>query len=168
MFYYYLSPSRILKFDQDDLSYYAAHKIMCRGNHYFVADYGSQISISSRYRIKPYAREGKDFRFLNGDSNDFRRENLEILNIYHGVTPEMKNGQYVYTVRIHVRGNYLVGRYVSMTEAAIAYNKAVDILRENGFSKNYSVNYIEGLPSGKYAELYDRLQISARIRSCRP
>ena len=55
-----------------------------------------------------------------------------------------------------------------MTEAAIAYNKAVDILRENGFSKNYSVNYIEGLPSGKYAELYDRLQISARIRSCRP
>ncbi|RKJ21033.1 hypothetical protein D7X48_05720 [bacterium D16-50] len=168
MFYYYLSPSRILKFDQDDLSYYAAHKIMCRGNHYFVADYGSQISISSRYRIRPYAREGKDFRFLNGDSNDFRRENLEILNIYHGVTPEMKNGQYVYTVRIHVRGNYLVGRYVSMTEAAIAYNKAVDILRENGFSKNYSVNYIEGLPSGKYAELYDRLQISARIRSCRP
>lgn len=80
----------------------------------------------------------------------------------------MQSSGNVYTVRIHVRGNYLVGRYVSMTEAAIAYNKAVDILRENGFSKNYSVNYIEGLPSGKYAELYDRLQISARIRSCRP
>lgn len=168
MFYYYLSPVRILKFDLEDLSYYASHKIMCRGNHYFVADYGSQISIASRYRIRPYAREGRDFRFLNGDSTDFRRENLEILNVYHGVTPEMKNGQYVYTVRIHIRGNYLVGRYDSMTEAAIAYNKAVNTLKKNGISKNFSINYIEGLPSGKYAEIYDRLRISARICSYEP
>ena len=34
---YYLSPSHVLKFDPDDLFYYSSHKIMRRGNHYFVA-----------------------------------------------------------------------------------------------------------------------------------
>jgi len=167
MFYYYLSPSQILKFDPDDLFYYATHKIMCRGNHYFVSDYGSQVSIATRYGIKPYAKEGRDFRFLNGDPNDFRRENLEILNIYHGVALEYKNGQYRYTVRIHIKGNYLVGRYNSATEAAIAYNKAADILRKNGITKNYPQNYIEDLSPRKYAEIYTTLPISPRITEYR-
>lgn len=168
MFYYYLSPTDSLKFDPDDLFYYSSHKIMQRGGHYFVADYGMQVSIVSRYGIKPYAREGIDFRFINGDSTDFRRENLEILNIYRGVTREQKKGQYVYTVRIHVRGNYLVGRYADQTEAAIAYNKAIDVLRKNGFRKNFTPNYIEGLPPRRYVEIYTAIQISPRLYQCRP
>lgn len=36
LFYYYLSPHHVLKFDMEDLFYYSSHKIMCRGNHYFV------------------------------------------------------------------------------------------------------------------------------------
>lgn len=168
-FCYYLSPSHVLKFDPDDLFYYSSHKIMCRGNHYFVADYGMQVSIATRYGIKPYAREGKDFRFINGDSTDFRRENLEILNIYHGVTLEQqKNGQYLHTVRIHVRGNYLVGRYFSELEAAIAYNKAIDILKKNGCIKKYTPNYIEGISPSKYAEIYTSLHVSPRIWNYRP
>ena len=168
-FRYYLSPSHVLKFDPDDLFYYSSHKIMCRGNHYFVADYGMQVSIATRYGIKPYAREGKDFRFINGDSTDFRRENLEILNVYHGVTLEQqKNGQYLYTVRIHVKGNYLVGRYSSELEAAIAYNKAIDILKKNGSPKKYTPNYIEGLSPRKYAEIYTSLHVSPNIENCRP
>lgn len=168
MFYYYLSPTHSLKFDPDDLFYYSSHRIMQRGGHYFVADYGMQVSIVSRYGIKPYAREGIDFRFINGDSTDFRRENLEILNIYHGVTIEQKKGQYLYTVRIHVRGNYLVGRYADQTEAAIAYNKAIDVLRKNGFRKNFMPNYIEGLPPRRYVEIYTSVQISPRLYQCRP
>lgn len=168
MFYYYLSPTHSLKFDPDDLFYYSSHKIMHRGGHYFVADYGMQVSIVSRYGIKPYAREGIDFRFINGDSTDFRRENLEILNIYHGVTREQKKGQYVYTVRIHVKGNYLVGRYADQTEAAIAYNKAIDVLKKNGFLKNFTPNYIEGLPPRRYVEIYTAIQISPRLYQCRP
>lgn len=168
-FCYYLSPSRVLKFDPDDLFYYSSHKIMCRGNHYFVADYGMQVSIVTRYGIKPYAREGKDFRFINGDATDFRRENLEILNVYHGVTLEQqKSGQRLYTVRIHVRGNYLVGRYSSELEAAIAYNKAIDILKKNGSTKNYTPNYIDGLSPSRYAEIYTSLHISPHIADCRP
>lgn len=166
--YYYLSPTLTLKFDPDDLFYYSSHKIMQRGGHYFVADYGMQVSIVSRYGIKPYAREGIDFRFINGDPTDFRRENLDIINIYQGVTVEQKRGQYLYTVRIHVRGNYLVGRYPDQTEAAIAYNKAIDVLRKNGFRKKFTPNYVEGLSPSRYAEIYTSVQISPRLYQCRP
>jgi len=85
-FHYYFSPEEKLKFDIDDLFYYSSHKIMRRGRHFFVADYGMQINIMSRYGIKNYAVEGRDFRFVNEDNTDFRYENIEILNTYHGVT----------------------------------------------------------------------------------
>ncbi len=168
MFYYYLTPTQILKFDMDDLFYYSSHKIMCRGNHYFVADYGMQVNLASRYGIKNYAVEGKDFCFINGDSTDFRRENIKILNTYHGVRSEIKNGQYIYTVRIHIYGNNLVGRYTSEEEAAIAYNKAIDILHKNGIRKNYTPNYIEGMSPSRYADIYTKLEISPRIVNYRP
>lgn len=168
MFYYYLSPSKALKFDVDDLFYFSSHKIMCRGNRYFVADYGLQVSVASRFRIKPYARPGKDFLFLNGDDTDFRRENIQILNVYHGVTAERKKGQYLYTVRIHVNGNHIVGRYPDEVQAAVAYNKAVDVLRKNGFRKNYAQNFVEELSPSRYAEIYSGLQISPGIAALRP
>lgn len=169
LFYYYLSPSHVLKFDLDDLFYYSSHKIMCRGRHYFVADYGLQVSITSRYGIRPYAKEGRDFRFINNDTCDFRRENLEILNVYNGVSyNRQKNGQYSYTVRIHIKGNYIVGRYPSEWEAAIAYNKAIDILKKNGVTKKYTPNYIEGLSPSKYADIYTKVTVSPKIINYRP
>lgn len=163
MFYYYLSPSHVLKFDPDDLFYYSSHKIMCRGNHYFVADYGMQVTIASRYGLKAYAREGRDYCFRNGDNTDFRRENIQIFNVYHGVRRELVKGKWLYAVRIHINGSPLVGRYPTETEAAIAYNKAIDILKKKGSKKNYIPNYIEGLSPSKYAELYTQLDISPRI-----
>lgn len=162
-FYYYMTPEHILKFDMDDLFYYSSHKIMCRGNHYFVADYGMQVNIASRYGIKNYAVAEVDFRFINGDCTDFRRENIEILNSYHGVRMEEKNGRSVYHVRIHIKGNFRVGIYDTDIEAAIAYNKAIDILKRNGVTKNFSPNYIEGLSPREYAEIYSRLPIAEGI-----
>ena len=67
LFYYYLSPHHVLKFDMEDLFYYSSHKIMCRGNHYFVADYGMQQTLTSRYGIKSYGVPGVDYCFVNGD-----------------------------------------------------------------------------------------------------
>lgn len=164
-FYYYLSPEHILKFDSDDLFYYSSHKIMRRGNHYFVADYGMQVNIASRYGIKNYAVLGVDYVFLNGDRLDFRRENLEIRNSYHGVRTVLKKGRYVFSVRIHVNGYYKVGTYPDMITAAIAYNKAVDILHQNGLKKNYSINYVENISPSKYADIYSQLTISPAIYS---
>lgn len=163
LFYYYMSPSHILKFDMDDLFYYSSHKIMRRGGHYFVADYGMQVNIASRYGIKNYAVEDVDYRFINGDSTDFRRENLEILNTYHGVRRTEKNGQHVYTVRIHIKGNYVVGTYPTEWEAAIAYNKAIDILKRNGVTKNFTPNYIEGISPREYADIYTAVSISPKV-----
>ena len=44
---------------------------MKRGGHLFVADYGMQINIMSRYGIKNYAVLGKDYRFINEDTYDY-------------------------------------------------------------------------------------------------
>jgi hypothetical protein len=164
-FYYYLSPDHILKFDLDDLFYYSSHKIMCRGKHYFVADYGMQVNIASRYGIKNYGVEGVDFIFINGDSTDFRRENIEIRNVYHGVRKEIKGSKSVYCARIHIRGNYQIGTYQTDIEAAIAYNKAIDILQKKGVTKQYTPNYIENLSAREYADIYSRIRISPKLLS---
>ncbi len=168
MFFYYLSPTHVLKFDMDDLFYFASHKIMCRGNHYFVADYGMQVNIASRFGIKSYAVPGRDFRFINQDKTDFRRENLEILNTFHGVITEPDNPHFPYTVRIHLNGNYLVGRYSTEWEAAIAYNKAIDILKKKGVTKEFLPNYIEGISPSRYADIYTKVKISHKLMQYTP
>ena len=71
-FYYYLTRTIRLTFDIDDLFFYASHKISRRGGHLFVADYGMQLSIHTRYGIKNYAVLDKDYRFINGDIHDYR------------------------------------------------------------------------------------------------
>lgn len=129
---------------------------MKRGGHYFVADFGMQVNILNRYGIKNYAVPGRDYRFENGDTTDFRRENLIILNRYHGVSYEKEKG--LYLSKIHVRGNYVIGRYTTMEEAAIAYNKAVDILKKAGCPKAFVPNYVE---------IYRQVCMPKSIHACR-
>ncbi len=167
-FLYYLSPGNALKFDIDDLFYYSSHKIMKRGSHLFVADYGSQLSVLQRYGIKSYAVEGRDYRFANGDPNDLRYENIIILNRYHGVRQYAEKGFIRYKAVIHVKSNYVVGRYKTEAEAAIAYNKAADILIKNGIKKNYQLNYVEELTASQYAEIYLKLDVSEKIKTLKP
>ena len=168
MFYYYLSQNLILKFDLDDLFYFSSHKIMCRGRHFFVADYGMQVNIANRFGIKNYAVQGRDYCFINGDPMDFRRVNIKILNTYHGVSEIQKGGQLLYAARIHIKGNYLIGRYATPLEAAIAYNKAIDLLKEKGYDRNYQPNYIDGLSPKTYAEVYSQVRLSHKLRSFDP
>ena len=162
-FLYYLSPSKPLKFDIEDLFYYSSHKIMQRGSHLFVADYGSQVSILQRYGIKSYAVEGRDYRFANDDPNDFRYENIIILNRYRGVRQYAEKGFLKYKAVIHIKSNYVVGKYNSEAEAAIAYNKAADILIKNGIKKNFQLNYVEDLSPSQYADLYMKIKIAPKI-----
>ena len=160
MFSYYLSPDRVLKFDMDDLFYFSAHKIMQRGGHLFVSDYGSQITLYTRYGIRPYAVEGVDYKFMNGDSLDFRRQNLKVLNSYHGVRPGARGK---FHARIHLNGYFHIGTYETALEAAVAYNKSVDIVRRAGCKKNFLQNYIEEITPRQYAELYFKLPVSDNI-----
>ncbi|MBO6015052.1 MAG: hypothetical protein J6P60_00495 [Lachnospiraceae bacterium] len=165
-FNYYFSKDEFLSFDLDDLFYYSRHKIMKRGGHLFVADYGMQVNILNRYGIKNYAVVDRDYRFINGDQTDFRYSNIEIINRYHGVLLTQKGDSSCYRAVIHIVGNTLIGTYPTEQEAAIAYNKAVDILRSAGSTKNYPVNYIDGISPKTYAEIYTNIRISDKI--CHP
>lgn len=162
-FLYYIDRDLVLKFDVDDLFYYARHKILRRGGRLFTSEYGMQTSIFTRYGIKNYAVPGKDFRFINGDSTDFRYSNIEIINRYHGVSKHFKKNIPVYLAKININGYYIIGRYTTEEEAAIAYNKAVNILRDKGLSKNFPQNYIDGLDEITYAAIYQRIRISRKI-----
>lgn len=162
-FNYYLTPSVVFKFDIDDLFYYAVHKISKRKGHFWVADYGMQVNLYSRYKIKPHAVLNRDYRFINGDKYDFRYANIEIINQYNGVY-KVKRGVYdKYQAKILVNGLYTIGTYDTEIEAAIAYNKAADIISKAVKGKKFRQNYIETLSAKEYAAKYIKLQISDRI-----
>lgn len=167
-FEYYLSEEKILKFDVDDLFFYSTHTIMKRGGHLFVADYGMQLNILNRYGIKNFAVPGKDYRFVNGDDTDFRYKNIDIINRYYGVTKEEQNGRIIYAAKIHINGDFLIGRFREESEAAIAYNKAVDILGEKCIPIRYTKNYIDGLNSSDYLKRYEQIKIPKKIRDYNP
>lgn len=164
-FSYYLGIHRELKFDIDDLFYYSSHKILQRQGHLYVNDYGMQVTLLSRYGIKNHAVCGRDYRFVNGDADDYRYSNIEVINPYFGVTKFEKNGQFRFRTRIHINGNYTIGTYRSAVHAAVAYNKAVDLARQAGIPKAFPENYIEELSAHEYADIYTTVSISAKYIS---
>ncbi len=164
-FIYYINKKILLKFDIDDLFYYAHHKIMKRGGHLFVSDYGMQVTILSRYGIKNYAVAGRDYRFANGDNTDYRYGNIEIINRYHGVTKSFRKGFPIYTAKIHINGDYIIGRYPTDIEAAIAYNKAAGLMKGKGIMKDFPENYINEINEIEYARIYHSVKISKRLRN---
>ena len=164
-FLYYLAPDLELKFDTDDLFYYSSHRILKRGGHLYVNEYGMQTSLLSRYGIRSYAVEGKDYRFVNGDTYDYRYENIENINPFYGVSKIYHNSKPAYLAQIHIRGNYQIGIYDSDVKAAIAYNKAVDLGKTYGIDKNYPTNYIPALSASAYADLYTAVHLSKSLRN---
>ncbi len=163
-FLYHFSPAVTFTFDTDDLFYYSSHKIMARQGHYFVSDYGMQVNIFSRYGIKNYSVKNRDYRHINGDEFDFRYENLEIINRFHGVFRTGTPGNYTYKAKIHIRSTYVIGTFADEITAAIAYNKAIDTLRDGGLERNFTENYIENLSGKEYAEIYSKIEMPKRIR----
>ena len=120
-----------------------------------------------RYGIKSYAVEGRDYRFANDDPTDLRYENVIILNRYRGVRQFAEKGFLKYKAVIHIKSNYVVGKYNTEAEAAIAYNKAADILMKNGINKNFQLNYVEDLSASQYADIYMKVRISQKIYELR-
>ncbi len=165
-FSYYLSPSVVLKFDIDDLFFYSEHRIQERGGHLFCENYGTQVSIRSRYGIHPFSVLGRDYRFRNGDNTDFRYENIEVINRYMGVEKVRIRYQTKWQASVNVRGVMRLGVYDSEEEAAVAFNKALDMLESIGQKKTgLTPNYVEDLPASKYADIYTDLTLSDRFLS---
>lgn len=162
-FLYYYDKTTCYKFDVDDLFYYSNHKIMKRNGHLFVADYGMQVNILSRYGIKNYSVAGKDYIFMNDDPTDFRYKNIKVINKYNGVSVNNTNGQSIFIAKIHINGDYIIGRYTKEEDAAIAYNKAGELLVKAGIINSYQKNYIENFNSIQYASRYNLVKISKNI-----
>lgn len=161
-FSYYLSPSEELKFDIDDLFFYSSHRILRRQGHLYTNDYGMQVSLLSRYGIKPYGVLNRDYRFVNGDSMDLRYSNIEIISKYNGVTAISTASGIKYRVFIHINGIYKIGTYKTEPHAAVAYNKAVDLALAHGIRKNFMQNYVTEYSAKEYADLYVKTKISAK------
>jgi len=167
-FHYYLTPDQVFTFDAEDLFFYANHKIQKRGNRLFTADYGMQLTLGTRYGIKPYAVIGRDYEFINGDTMDYRYENIKLLSHYTGVFPiynASRNMLVSYKVLIHFKGNYTVGIFSDEDTAAIAYNKAADYINSTPYRKKYNINFIENKTAREYAEIYSQIDISHMIQS---
>ncbi|MCR5784633.1 MAG: hypothetical protein K6G40_03190 [Eubacterium sp.] len=162
-FSYYLDDKTELKFDIDDLFYFSSHTILRRGSHLFVNDYGMQLTILSRFGLKPYSVIGRDYEFNNGDIYDFRYSNITIKNLYHGVIIQTTAEGEMYRSQIHINGYIKLGLFNTPEEAAICYNKAVDFLKENGKGRNYPTNYIIEMSPKVYADIYTRINLPELI-----
>ncbi len=163
-FLYFYSPEVRYRFDADDLFYYSNHKIMKRGSHLFVADYGMQVNILGRYGIRSHAVAGRDYVFANGDETDLRYDNIKIINRYYGVTKVDNNGRDQYVAKIHINGDVIIGKYATENEAAVAYNKAVYLLKEAGVETAYPENYLEDITELQYVALFNKVRLSDNIR----
>lgn len=162
-FEYYLDADTVLRFDASELFYYTHHSIQRRGGHLFVADYGSQVNILSRYGIRSFAVSGRDYTFRNGDKLDFRSGNVVIINRFMGVRSAVSKGKTEYITRIHVNGDLVVGHYSDELDAAIAYNKAADLLEAAGVRDNFNRNYLEDMSTAEYRIRYQKVKISKRL-----
>ena len=162
-FYYYLNTEDIYKFDADDLFFYASHKLMKRGNHLFVSSFGNQENILSRYGIRPHSVQDRDYRFKNDDKYDLRYSNVEVLNPYYGVERAGVKGKKKYKAVINIKGKFVIGYYETMEIAAVAYNKAVNCLKNKNVTSDYPLN--TGLPFDKeeYIKIYESIRISEKI-----
>ena len=158
-FSYYLDPELELKFDMEDLFYYSEHAIMRRGRHLFVSAYGMQENILGRYGIGSFAVPGRDYIFVNGDDTDFRYSNIKVINPYSGIKAVTEGMTTFYETKIHLNGDWKLGRFPSMELAAVAYNKALDEARKHGLKPRSSYIYLEDLNARQYAELYSSVKL---------
>lgn len=162
-FLYFLSEHTALIFNTDDLFYYSNHRIISRGGYYYVNDYGMQTSILNRYGIRAHSVKGRDYIHINGDINDYRYENIRVINRFYGVQKIEKKGHIVYRAYIHINGNFILGDYSNELNAAIAYNKAVALL-SGKTDVSYEVNYIDELSHIQYASVYNSIRLSKNFR----
>jgi hypothetical protein len=73
----------------------------------------------------------------------------------------------MYKAQIHLKGNYTIGYYKTPLEAAIAYNKAVDMVKRQGCQKNFIQNEPEDVSPSGYADIYSKLKVSEKIKNYR-
>ncbi len=165
-FSYHLDMDTELKFDLEDLFYYSSHTIQRRGNHLFVADFGLQERILSRYDIPGFAVLGKDYRFKNGDHTDLRYSNVDVINPIKNIRKKKEGRDEVYNVKMHINGDWNIGSFPTHEMAVIAYNKALDEAKKHGLKTRTEILDIpDGLSHALYAKIYSTIKLPEKYVS---
>ncbi|PKM94251.1 MAG: hypothetical protein CVU84_12385 [Firmicutes bacterium HGW-Firmicutes-1] len=168
-FSYFIDPSQELLFDVDDLFYYSTHKIFKRMGYLFVNDFGIQSNILQRFGIKNFSVEGRDFYFKDGNSYNMRYHNIVVINKYYGVEKVTSKGKDIYVTKIHINGNFIVGKYTSEEKAAIAFNKAADYLKHYKITnKLFPRNYLDNVDKTLYDQIYQKIKLPYKILHLKP
>lgn len=163
-FKYYISPDLYLIFDLKDLLYFSTKRIHKRGDYLYTYIGDQQENILKRFGFNKSMTYLKDYTFINGNRYDFRRKNIHVINHYYGVSLETKYNKPTYVTRITINRRILVvGHYASEMLAAIAYNKALDLVTTSLKEHNYSKNNFPFLTRQEYDSLYESLPISKRL-----
>ena len=163
-FKYYLKPDLVLTFDLKDLLFFSNTRIHKRRDYLYTYMGDHQENILRRFGFTKSMIYLKDYRFKNGDRYDFRRENIEVINHYYGVKKEKRYNQPTYVARIALQNTSLtIGHYETEIQAAIAYNKAADLVNYRLEDSPYPLNSFPFLTRQEYQDLYDELVISKRL-----
>ncbi|MGL4798730.1 MAG: hypothetical protein ACRCWY_04925 [Cellulosilyticaceae bacterium] len=161
-FKYFLDEQLYLLFDMRDLLFIANYRIHLKGNYLYLTIGIRQENLLKRFGIPNHATYGTDYICLNGNRYDLRRSNLSILNHYHGVQVEQRYNVTTYVTRIFLKTYLVVGHYETEMLAAIAYNKAVDLVASTS-SSTYEKNEFPFLTRHEYTQLYEKLRVSKRL-----
>ncbi|MFR1029217.1 MAG: hypothetical protein ACLSD6_08545 [Clostridium sp.] len=105
-----------------------------------------QVNILSRYGIKNYSRSRTGLSFANGNTRDFRYENLVIINRYHGVCQKTKQGQIYYETKIHWNGDLLVGRYENEMKLPLPITKQLPLFKKRLSGKIIRLIILKNFP----------------------
>ena len=76
-----------------------------------------------------------------------------------GVHQESRRKNFVARINMGSGKTIVVGHYDTEEEAAIAYNKAVDVLKAAGSDRAYEKNYLDDVSPAKYIVLYNNIRI---------
>ena len=162
-FKYYFSPDFYLIFDLRDLVYFSTNKIHKRGEYLYTYIGDHQESILKHFGFTKKMTYQTDYQFVNGNRYDFRRTNMKVTNHYTGVFYEMKYNKPTFVTRIFTDKYLVVGHYETEIQAAIAYNKAIDLLSNKPFAHKYHKNTIPFLTHLEYEQIYENIPISKRL-----
>lgn len=162
-FKYYFAYNFYLLFDLKDLLYFSTNKIHKRGEYLYTYIGDHQESILKRFGFSKKMTYLTDYCFVNDNRYDFRRHNIKVINHYTGVFSEVKFNKPTFVTRIFTDKYIVVGHYETEVQAAIAYNRAVDLLKDSPFASKYQKNTFPFLTRHEYEQIYTNLLISKRL-----